>query len=161
MLEALSLKLDGKRAAAKTVNRKRAVLFNALEYAHELKLLTANRLSEVKWTVPKSVRAIDKRVVINPRQAKSLLSEVEAQRIEGQPRRSSGRRWSRSSPSCTTRLSDHRRSLDRQRRTRDRRQLKQRGKGEIAVLHQIYAKVIASLESAAHDRIERALGWES
>jgi integrase len=90
VLEAMSLKLDGKQAAAKTVNRKRAVLFNALEYAHELKLLTANRLSEVKWTAPKSVRAIDKRVVINPQQAKSLLSEVEAQRIEGQPRRSSG-----------------------------------------------------------------------
>jgi hypothetical protein len=31
----------------------------------------------------------------------------------------------------------------------------------IAVLHQIYAKVIAGLESAAHERIERALGWES
>jgi hypothetical protein len=29
----------------------------------------------------------------------------------------------------------------------------------VAVLHQIYAKVIASLESAAHDRIEKALGW--
>lgn len=30
----------------------------------------------------------------------------------------------------------------------------------VAVLHQIYAKVIAGLESAAHDRIEKALGWE-
>jgi integrase len=90
VLEVMSLKLDGKQAAAKTVNRKRAVLFNTLEYAHELKLLTASRLSEVKWTAPKSVRAIDKRVVINPQQAKRLLSEVGAQRIESQPRRSSG-----------------------------------------------------------------------
>jgi len=29
----------------------------------------------------------------------------------------------------------------------------------VAVLHQIYAKVIAGLEDAAHDRIEAALGW--
>jgi integrase len=29
----------------------------------------------------------------------------------------------------------------------------------VAVLHQIYAKVIAGLESAAHPRIERALDW--
>lgn len=29
----------------------------------------------------------------------------------------------------------------------------------VAVLHQIYAKVIAGLEAAAHERIERALGW--
>jgi hypothetical protein len=31
----------------------------------------------------------------------------------------------------------------------------------VAVLHQIYAKVIAGLEPAAHERIERALGWSS
>jgi len=29
----------------------------------------------------------------------------------------------------------------------------------VAVLHQIYAKVVAGLEAAAHERIERALGW--
>ena len=29
----------------------------------------------------------------------------------------------------------------------------------VAVLHQIYAKVIAGLESAAHQRIEQALDW--
>ncbi|WP_217709595.1 integrase [Amycolatopsis sp. Hca4] len=29
----------------------------------------------------------------------------------------------------------------------------------VAVLHQIYAKVIAGLESAAHDRIEKVLDW--
>jgi hypothetical protein len=29
----------------------------------------------------------------------------------------------------------------------------------VAVLHQIYAKVIAGLEAAAHERIEKALGW--
>jgi integrase len=30
----------------------------------------------------------------------------------------------------------------------------------VAVLHQIYAKVIGGLEAAAHERIERALGWD-
>jgi integrase len=89
-LEQLSLKLDGRQAAAKTVMRKRAVFFNALEYAVELKTLSKNRLPEVKWTAPKTVRAIDKRVVINHRQARSLLRSVEAQKVEGQPRRSAG-----------------------------------------------------------------------
>jgi hypothetical protein len=30
----------------------------------------------------------------------------------------------------------------------------------VAVLHQIYAKVISGLEDAAHRRIEEALGWD-
>jgi hypothetical protein len=30
----------------------------------------------------------------------------------------------------------------------------------VAVLHQIYAKVIGGLGDAAHRRIEEALGWE-
>ena len=29
----------------------------------------------------------------------------------------------------------------------------------VAVLHQIYARVISSLEAAAHERIDRALSW--
>ncbi|MTD56543.1 hypothetical protein [Amycolatopsis pithecellobii] len=45
--EQISLKLDGKQAAARTVNRQRAVLDNALDYAVELKALTANRVSKV------------------------------------------------------------------------------------------------------------------
>lgn len=89
-LDAISLKMDGKQAAAKTVTRKRAVLYNVLEYAVELKLLTANRLSEVKWTAPKTVRALDKRSVINRRQAEKLIRAVADQKIEGQLRRSSG-----------------------------------------------------------------------
>jgi integrase len=90
VLDQIALKLDGKPAAAKTVARKRAVLFNAIEHAIELRLVARNRLPEVKWTAPKEAKAIDKRVVINPRQARTLLAAVEAQQIEGQPRRSSG-----------------------------------------------------------------------
>ncbi|WP_435070245.1 tyrosine-type recombinase/integrase [Amycolatopsis thermoflava] len=287
VLEQISLKLDGKQAAAKTVNRKRAVLYNALDYAVELKALTANRLSKVKWTMPKTARAIDKRVVINHDQAKKLFAAVAAQKVDGQPRRSAGpalvayfacmyysalrpeevamlrkqdlqlpeKGWgelllSETAPVTGAAWTD---SGER----RDRRQLKQRGEGEIrpvpcpppltallhdhlarfgtagdgrlfrnltggalaestigwvwdkarkaafseaeyasplgkrpydlrhacvstwlaagvpstqcaewaghsvAVLHQIYAKVIAGLESAAHARIEQALGVES
>jgi len=284
-LDALSLKLDGEQAAAKTVNRKRAVLYNALDYAVELKLLTKNRLHDVKWTAPKEVRAIDKRVVINPQQAERLLAAVADQKIDGQPRRSSGPMikaffgamyyaalrpeeavmlgkadlqlpesgWGELLPSQTAPIAGAAwtNSGDR----RDRRQLKQRAKGEVrsvpspppltallhehltefgtapdgrlfrslaggelaestiarvwdkarkaaltpeeyssplarrpydlrhacvstwlaagvpstqcaewaghsvAVLHQIYAKVIAGLEAAAQERIEKALGW--
>jgi hypothetical protein len=46
-LEMLSRKLDGKQAAAKTVTRKRAVFYNALDYAVELKALAATNLHEV------------------------------------------------------------------------------------------------------------------
>lgn len=90
MLEQLAVKMDGKPAAAKTVSRKRAVLFNALEHAIESKLITKNRLAEIKWTAPKEVKAIDKRLVINPDHARALLAAVASQQIDGQPRRSSG-----------------------------------------------------------------------
>ncbi|WP_236793224.1 tyrosine-type recombinase/integrase [Amycolatopsis sp. GM8] len=90
VLDALALKMDGKPAAAKTVARKRAVLYNALDLAVEKKLLGKNRIPDVKWTPPKQNQAIDKRVVINPTHATKLLAAVEAQKVEGQPRRSAG-----------------------------------------------------------------------
>lgn len=91
-LEQLALKMDGTPAGAKTVARKRAVLHNALEYAVEWRVLERNYLPQIKWTAPKESKAIDKRVVINPRQAQQLLAAVETQQVEGQPRRSSGPR---------------------------------------------------------------------
>jgi integrase len=90
VLDVLALKMDGKPAAAKTVARKRAVVYNALDLAVEQKLLGKNRIPDVKWMAPKQTQAIDKRVVINPTQAQKLLSAVEAQKVEGQPRRSAG-----------------------------------------------------------------------
>jgi len=92
LLDAIALKMDGKPAAAKTVSRKRAVLYNALDYATETKVLGKNRIPEVKWRAPKKNDAIDKRVVINPTQAIALLAAVEAQQVEEQPRRSMGPR---------------------------------------------------------------------
>ncbi|MEU4524588.1 hypothetical protein AB0F52_38435 [Amycolatopsis sp. NPDC024027] len=113
VLGQLALKMDGTAAAAKTVYRKRAVVFNALEYAVERDLLPANRLPEVKWTAPKRVRAIDTRVVVNTKQGPQLLAAMAAQKVmrvpPGRPSRWSwsgvrpGRGWSRASPRCTTR----------------------------------------------------------
>ncbi|WP_125591365.1 hypothetical protein [Amycolatopsis balhimycina] len=74
VLDQLALKMDGTAAAAKTVFRKRAVVFNALEYAVERDLLPANRLPEVKWTAPKRVRAIDTRVVVNTSRARACAA---------------------------------------------------------------------------------------
>jgi hypothetical protein len=86
VLDALVLKMDGKPAGS----RKRAVVYNAPDLAVEKKLLGKNRIPDVKWTAPKQNQAIDKRVVINPTHATKLLAAVEAQKIEGQPRRSAG-----------------------------------------------------------------------
>lgn len=90
ILEGMATRMDGKPASAKTFSRKRAVLHNALEYAVELNVLERNKLPQIKWTPPKEVKAIDKRVVINPRQAQRLLEAVGEQYVEGQPRRSAG-----------------------------------------------------------------------
>ncbi|WP_034240096.1 tyrosine-type recombinase/integrase [Saccharomonospora iraqiensis] len=161
LLEAIATKLDGTPASAKTVARKRAVLHNALEYAVELNVLTRNLLPSVKWTAPKEAKAIDRRAVINPEQARRLLDAVGRQYVDGQPRRSSGpmlvaffaclyyaglrpeeavmlsksdlqlpeNGWgelllSRTAPTAGAAWTDsgHR---------RDRRQLKQRGRGEV------------------------------
>lgn len=83
VLDAVASKLDGKRAAGTTVNRKRAVLTNALGYAVELGLLTSNPIDAVKWRAPKAVEAIDRRSVVNPVQARTLLNTVRAQMPNG------------------------------------------------------------------------------
>lgn len=75
-LDALTLNLDGAPAARTTVNRKRAVFHNALQYAVELERLPANNLARVGWRAPKVTDVVDRRVVINPRQAEELLTAV-------------------------------------------------------------------------------------
>jgi integrase len=83
VLDELSTKLDGNRAAAKTVTRKRAVLYNALEYAVERGFLLRNPLDGIKWKMPKVNRSIDTRLVINPDQAARLLTAVAGQGPSG------------------------------------------------------------------------------
>jgi integrase len=63
-------------AAATTIARKRAVLFNALELAVERELLESNPLRRVRWRAPKTAEAINPACVVNPRQARSLLAAV-------------------------------------------------------------------------------------
>ncbi|MEU8268834.1 tyrosine-type recombinase/integrase [Sphaerisporangium sp. NPDC049002] len=72
-LEALSVTLDGKRAADSTFRRKRAVFHHALEYAVELGDLSANPLDRVNWKPAKISGEVDRRVVVNPAQARELL----------------------------------------------------------------------------------------
>lgn len=74
-LDALTLRLDGTSAAATTIRRKRSVFYNVLGYAAELEL-PANSLDRVKWKPPKVAELVDRRVVVNPRQARELLTAV-------------------------------------------------------------------------------------
>jgi integrase len=75
-LDALTVNLKGTAAAATTVARRRAVLHSTLEYAVELGHLDANPLGRVKWKAPKVADAVDRRVVVNPVQARALLEVV-------------------------------------------------------------------------------------
>ena len=72
-LMAATSRLDGNRAAPTSVHRNRAVLLNALDYAVELKLLDTNPIKDLKWRVPKVAHEVDRRVVVNPAQARALL----------------------------------------------------------------------------------------
>ncbi len=75
-LDALTLRLDGTSAAATTIHRKRSVSYNVLGYAAELEELSANSLARVNWKPPKVAEVVDRRVVVNPCQARELLTAV-------------------------------------------------------------------------------------
>jgi len=70
-LDALTVRLDGRRAAAATVARKRAVFHDALGYAVELGLLHANPLAQVRWTAPRAATAVNPQTVASPAQART------------------------------------------------------------------------------------------
>jgi hypothetical protein len=71
-LEALTLRLDGTRAAANTIIRKRAILHGALGYAAETGLLPDNPLDTTTWQLPQSSAALDPTVVASPAQVSAL-----------------------------------------------------------------------------------------
>ncbi len=75
-LDALAVKLDGTPAAPSTVRRKRSALYSALEYAVELELLETNPLDKLTWKPPANTDVVDRRVVVNPQQARELLRAV-------------------------------------------------------------------------------------
>ncbi|MFF4407240.1 tyrosine-type recombinase/integrase [Streptomyces sp. NPDC001404] len=75
-LDALTLKLDGGTAAAKTVLRKKATFSDALGYAVDKGYLIANPLPTVRWRAPQSTEEVDPECVPNPRQVAQLLDAV-------------------------------------------------------------------------------------
>ncbi|MFC8569069.1 tyrosine-type recombinase/integrase [Streptomyces sp. NPDC057245] len=77
LIDVLTRKLDGKPAATQTYRRRRAVAFNVLEYGVELEALPSNPLSRVRRKRGKrAVQEVDRRVVVNPRQARELLTAL-------------------------------------------------------------------------------------
>ncbi|MCF2531331.1 tyrosine-type recombinase/integrase [Yinghuangia soli] len=76
LLDALALRQDGRRAAAETVRRKRSVLYGALTRAVELRALTEHPIDAIKVAGAKVNKQVDRRVVVNPKQARELLIAV-------------------------------------------------------------------------------------
>ncbi len=83
VLHQATSRLDGKIAAASTARRHRTILANAMDYAVELNLLDANPIRALKWTAPKVSGQVDRRCVVNPRQARALLDAVQVQQPSG------------------------------------------------------------------------------
>jgi integrase len=75
-LGACARTLDGKPAAGSTQRRKRSVLYNALGYAVELGHLPSNPIDRIQWTTPAVAQTVDRRVVVSPAQARTLLAAV-------------------------------------------------------------------------------------
>ncbi len=80
VIKAITSTLDRRPAAASTARRKRMTLRNALGFAVEKKLLIVNPLNEVKPSTKAKtpgLRQVDRRSVINPVQARTLLLALE------------------------------------------------------------------------------------
>lgn len=79
-LSALGQKMDETAAATTTYRRKRAVFFNALQYAVDLGEISDNPLTQIRAKRrkgrTKTVKRVDRRVLMNPRQAQELLTAV-------------------------------------------------------------------------------------
>jgi integrase len=75
-LDALTLRLDGRRAAANTITRKRAVFHGALGYAVETGLLESNPAGRISWRAPQASPVVDPAIVASPAQAQALLAAV-------------------------------------------------------------------------------------
>ena len=76
VLDRLATRQDGTAAAPSTVARKRATLHAVFEYAVEIQALPTNPLRRVKWKAPRTTDTVDRRVVVNPDQARALLDAV-------------------------------------------------------------------------------------
>jgi integrase len=83
LLDGLTVRLDGLPAAPSVISRRRKILNAAVEYAVERKLLPRNPIPALKWTAPKTVHAVDRRSVANPIQARTLFEAVRVQGRSG------------------------------------------------------------------------------
>jgi integrase len=83
-LAACARTLAGKPAAGATQRRKRSVFYNALGYAVEQGHLSANPIDRIQWTAPAVAASVDRRVVVSPALARSLLAAVRALSERGQ-----------------------------------------------------------------------------
>jgi integrase len=83
-LGACARTLAGKAAAGSTQRRKRSVFYNALGYAVEQGHLASNPVDRIQWTTPAVAASVDRRVVVSPAQARSLLAAVRALSGRGQ-----------------------------------------------------------------------------
>src|SRR5215472_12999015 len=75
-LDAICVLQDGRAASATTIARKRSVFANLLRYAVEMEELPSSPLDRLSWKPPKVSEVVDRRVVVNPRQARQLLVAV-------------------------------------------------------------------------------------
>jgi integrase len=76
-VDACATKLDGTPAARSTTTRKRSALFSALDFAVEQGRLDKNPMSTLRSPRLSYSEAVDSRVVVNPDQARALLTAVE------------------------------------------------------------------------------------
>lgn len=85
ILDAATTNVNGKQAAASIARRHRTILANALDYARELGIINGetNPIRTLKWKVPKASSGVDRRCVVNPRQARALLAAVREQKPSG------------------------------------------------------------------------------
>ncbi len=83
-LGACARTLAGKPAAGSTQRRKRSVFYNALGYAVEQGHLAANPVDRIQWTTAAVAQSVDRRVVVSPAQARSLLATARALSGRGQ-----------------------------------------------------------------------------
>ena len=76
VLDGLALRLDGQPASSSTVARKRSALYSAFQYAVELGDLQTNPMDRIAWKAPVHTDVVDRRVVVNPDQARALLARA-------------------------------------------------------------------------------------
>ncbi len=75
-LDTLALRLDGSRAAAATITRKRTVFHCSLGYAAELGLLAASPLDRISWQPQGSRFAAGPQSAATPAEVQTVLAEV-------------------------------------------------------------------------------------